>query len=243
MRRLISLFALTLICGLSAGAASAQDSYGGGRWQDRDDDRRWGGLPSGSYRESCRDIELRGDVLSARCRAKSGYYNYTTLSLRDCRGGSVENDRGNLRCEGGRYGGDWGGNGGGGGGWNDSRLPEGNYLQTCRDIRVEGDRLTARCRMREGGYSYTDIRLRECRGGRVENLNGTLQCEGAGYSGGRLPAGNYRDTCRDISLQGDRLTARCRDKWGDYRLTALSLSDCNGGQVENSNGNLVCRGW
>lgn len=133
--------------------------------------------------------------------------------------------------------------GNGGGGWNDSRLPEGNYLQTCRDIRVEGDRLTARCRMREGGYNYTDMRLRECRGGRVENLNGTLQCEGAGYSGGRLPTGNYRDTCRDISLQGDRLTARCRDKWGDYRLTALSLSDCNGGQVENSNGNLVCRGW
>jgi len=194
-----------------------------------------GGLPGGSYQDSCRDIDLRGDVLTARCRNRDGYYNPTSLSLRDCRG-NVENSNGNLRCTGGN-GGNWGGNGGWNGG--NDRLPDGNYQQSCRDIDLRGDRLTARCRMREGGYNYSSLSLRECRGGRVENLNGTLQCEGA--YGGRLPSGSYRDTCKDISVRGDVLTARCRDKWGDYRVTSLSLRDCRSDYVENRKGQLTCR--
>jgi len=224
-----SLATLLAACALSLCLpqnAAAQDRYGG---------NGNAGLPSGNYRETCRDIGMRGDVLSARCRNRNGYYNATSLSLRDCRGGYVENNNGNLRCTGG--GGDnWGGNGG----WN-GRVPDGNYQQSCREIDVRGDRLSARCRMREGGYNYSSLSLRECGGGRVENLNGTLQCEGAYNGGGRLPAGNYRDTCKDISARGDTLTARCRDKWGDYRISSLSLRDCRSNSVENRNGQLACR--
>lgn len=62
-------------------------------------------IPDGTYRQSCRDIDVRrtggqGRVLTARCRTNSGYFNPTSLNLRDCRG-EVENRNGNLQCRGG----------------------------------------------------------------------------------------------------------------------------------------------
>ncbi|WKL58381.1 beta/gamma crystallin-related protein [Asticcacaulis sp. ZE23SCel15] len=112
----LSALAACAIVALSPASASAQA-----------EERHWGGgpggnnLPEGNYRQSCRDIDVRRGQLTAQCRTKNGGYRYTSLSLRDCRRGWVENRNGNLWCEVGGYpggpgGGYPGGPGGGGGG-------------------------------------------------------------------------------------------------------------------------------
>jgi len=61
--------------------------------------------------------------------------------------------------------------------------PPGSYLQTCRDVAVEGNTLTARCR-RAGGGGYDQTALPDfgrCARGSIGNNNGQLQCN---YTGG-----------------------------------------------------------
>lgn len=68
-----------------------------------------GGVPQGSYLESCRDIRLDGSLLRARCEARNGAPVTSFIDINSCRGRDIANDRGYLRCE--RDGGDrpgWG---------------------------------------------------------------------------------------------------------------------------------------
>jgi len=63
----------------------------------------------------------------------------------------------------------------------------------------------------------------------------------AGYAQA-LPSGSYRESCRDIRMQGPTLTALCRRANGrGEQLTALNIAHCVG-DVGNNNGNLVCNG-
>jgi CVNH domain len=55
------------------------------------------------------------------------------------------------------------------------------------------------------------------------------------------PPGSYRESCRDIRMQGPNLTALCRTARGHERLTALDIAHCVG-DIGNSNGSLVCNG-
>ena len=59
-------------------------------------------------------------------------------------------------------------------------------------------------------------------------------------SGRALPIGSYRETCRNISLNGDRLRARCIAKDGQSVASTLSVRTCRGAQVRNDNGRLTC---
>lgn len=59
-------------------------------------------------------------------------------------------------------------------------------------------------------------------------------------SGRALPVGSYRETCRNISLNGDRLRARCIAKDGQSVASTLSVRACRGAQVRNDNGRLTC---
>ena len=70
--------------------------------------------------------------------------------------------------------------------WNGSYdpLPQGSYQTTCRDISAFNGRLYARCQAPGGTMQDTDITYRGCARGRVENINGRLQCEGAGQGQG-----------------------------------------------------------
>lgn len=54
------------------------------------------------------------------------------------------------------------------------------------------------------------------------------------------PAGTYQQSCRDISLRGDDLRARCRDNRGHYHDTSLDGADRCWGDISNSDGHLVC---
>jgi CVNH domain len=174
MRRIISLFSfafLMMVTGAALPQAASAQTYGSR-----------GGLPDGNYQETCRDIRVDNNRLTARCRTNSGYYNSTALNLRECRGGYVENYDGNLVCTGKGNGQDRWGNGYGndrrGDRWDNGYrdLPQGGYRDTCRDIRVDRDVLTAYCRTKFGDWNYTSLNLRDCRGGNVENKRGVLVC-------------------------------------------------------------------
>lgn len=74
-----------------------------GGWQgdrDRDHDRGgyWqGGMPRGTYQQTCQNVGRNGDRLMARCQRKDGGWRDTSIDFRGCRG-EIVNDDGNLRC-------------------------------------------------------------------------------------------------------------------------------------------------
>jgi len=55
-------------------------------------------MPGGSYLQSCRDVQLRGDRLVATCRSEHGHWNRTALgNIGRCAGG-ISNSDGRLVC-------------------------------------------------------------------------------------------------------------------------------------------------
>jgi CVNH domain len=149
--------------------------------------------------------------------------------------------------------------------------PYGSYQQTCRDIRSDGDRLSAHCQRADGGWNDTSLDYRNCRG-EVINDNGNLRCGGdnRGYNGGHddrsydnrgydnrsndnrgyysdgrweggLPPGDYKRTCRNMSVNGDRLNATCERVDGGWRNTTLKHFDRCQSMIVNDNGNLRCQ--
>jgi hypothetical protein len=60
-------------------------------------------------------------------------------------------------------------------------MPQGSYLQSCRDIGIQGDSLVAVCRTVDGrGQRTTLAAVNHCVGD-IGNNNGNLQCN---YDGG-----------------------------------------------------------
>jgi hypothetical protein len=56
--------------------------------------------------------------------------------------------------------------------------PQGSYLQSCRDVRMQGTTLTAVCRRANGrGEQQTALGVAHCVGD-IGNNNGALQCNG-----------------------------------------------------------------
>ncbi len=191
--------------------------------------------PRGSYQSSCKNIKVRGDVLYARCKDNNNHWVDSSLNDYDRCGGDISNLNGQLSC--GQGGGSYG-------------APAGDYTQTCRDIRVEGNTLRARCQTGNGDWvdTYLDSYNR-CRNG-ISNINGQLRCNGGGYGDGdrdrdgghrgRAPGGSYSQTCRDIRVHGDRLEAECDTGNGDWRRSSLDHFDDCYGEIVNDNGQLEC---
>lgn len=63
-------------------------------------------------------------------------------------------------------------------------LPGGSYQRSCRDLTAFNGRLYGRCQSSNGQMVDSEINHRACPRGRVENINGRLQCEGGGSGGG-----------------------------------------------------------
>jgi hypothetical protein len=57
-----------------------------------------GGVPSGSWAQSCRGGDMRGAVFRAECRTEDGRWNATILDMRNCPTGQAENRNGSLVC-------------------------------------------------------------------------------------------------------------------------------------------------
>jgi CVNH domain len=198
-------------------------------WRDRDL------LPRGSFRETCRNIRMRGDSLSARCQTMSGSWIRSSLDDVDHCVGEIVNDDGHLQC--GRR------------GWQAT----GTFVQTCAPIYINGDVLHARCQTGDGRWVWSSLNDADgCRAG-IINIDGQLRCGGGdgddrdrGHEGdhdrghGGLPRGSYAQTCQSIELHGDTLHARCETRDGHWISTDLNDVDRCRGDVTNQDGHLVC---
>jgi hypothetical protein len=224
MRRLITSWAIALVCIAVQGVGRAQS------------------VPSGSYQQSCKNIDVRDEVLTANCQDTDGKWEATQLrDYRSC-GSDIMNDNGALRCSNtapvSNYQPGY-----------QAGVPNGSYTQSCQDVHIDGDDLKARCQTSDGNWHNAKLDdYQKCRGD-VVNDNGKLRCvNGAftpGYAGGyRGPVGvvgtPYTQTCKDIKSHGDELEARCKNNNGGWQNTSIhDYRKCHG-QIVNQDGALRC---
>lgn len=233
---LASVATLTLAAGAALLSGSADAQFSG-----RPDDG-WGasrGMPGGSWRESCRFPNMRGPMLVAQCRTSYGRWAEARINPEQCRGGRLANDEGRLVCE--MSGRGWGN----GGSW---EIPGGSWRESCRYPVMRGRFLSAECRTSRGDWSNVTVDIRACRSGRLANIEGTLSCEGGrgsgnGYGGGdaSYPGGSWRESCRNAAMNGEMLSAQCKNRGGYWTNSAVDVRNCRPRRVENENGQLVCR--
>lgn len=98
-----------------------------------------------------------------------------------------------------------------------------SFQDSCRDIRISGSNLSARCLRERGSYVATSLEIRG-----ITNVNGTLEYgrDGRGRS-------SYQETCNDIRISGANLSARCQRADGSSNYTSITLRD-----IVNNNGRL-----
>ncbi|MEH2335255.1 LamG-like jellyroll fold domain-containing protein [Nostoc sp.] len=101
-----------------------------------------------------------------------------------------------------------------------------NYQETCTDISILGDVLSATCRKRDDSLNNTSIVLKG-----IENIDGQLTIIDP-----NKPS-NYQGSCSDISVQGNLLSATCRKGDGSLNKTSIVLDG-----IENIDGNLIYKG-
>ena len=98
-----------------------------------------------NYQNSCRNIQVDGTNLSARCRRINGGSTRTSIPIR-----GIENRNGTLT-------------------YLSDATDSSNYQNSCRNIQVSKTFLSARCRRINGGSNLTSIQIRG-----IENRDGTL---------------------------------------------------------------------
>ena len=194
-------------------------------WEDR-----WS---HGSASKSCQNMERHGNMVMASCQSKDGSWHDTTLRHANKCQGDIVNDDGNLRCALGSNG--WLG-------WNNG-IPGGTYTQTCRNVTGNSDRLDAECQARDAKWRHT-ILLKNARcQGQIENDDGHLGCRTGAKtwigSVGGIPGGSYLATCDEVSMDGDRLRAKCVGTDRHHHDAELrDPQSCV--DIANMNGTLSC---
>lgn len=98
-----------------------------------------------------------------------------------------------------------------------------SFQDTCRDIRIYGATLSARCLTARGDYVSTSIEIRG-----IGNNNGTLE-----YTRNDRGRSTYQETCDNIRISGTNLSAQCRRADGSNNYTSIYLRD-----IVNNNGRL-----
>ncbi|MGB3364555.1 MAG: CVNH domain-containing protein [Thermodesulfobacteriota bacterium] len=126
-----------------------QRGGGGGNW-----------LPPGNYQNSCRNMNVNGDILQAQCQRRDGTWRFTSIDYDECYD-DISNRNGRLVC-GQRH--------------HHNMLPRGSYKQSCQDYSVNGDELQAQCQKRNGEWRWSSIDFGDCYGD-IANHNGRLVCE------------------------------------------------------------------
>lgn len=115
------------------------------------------------------------------------------------------------------------------------QFPYGNYKDSCKKIIVIGHMLEAKCRARDGSWQHSILYYKPC-SGPIRNDNGSLTCD---QTPQWLPPGNYKETCRGINVEGNRLWAECRKEDGGWRESSINYNNCYS-DLANQNGRLVC---
>ncbi len=116
------------------------------------------GQPAGSYTDSCRNIQMKGSTLHAVCKSLDGRELPTSLKDANRCAEGVANINGILNCE------------------VSGVLPPGSYIATCKDVRLQGNTLSATCNDGKDHWRNTSMRDANKCGGDIANQNGTLRC-------------------------------------------------------------------
>lgn len=91
--------------------------------------------------------------------------------------------------------------------------PPGSYLRQCRDISLNGQFLSARCRSAYGGWAQSSINVASCSTDIGVDREGGLVCGGPGAEPDRLPPPDVRPPPgygRDTAIIFDRFGFRGR---------------------------------
>jgi len=118
------------------------------------------------------------------------------------------------------------------------QYPPGNYRDTCTDLLKIGHMLEAKCRKQDGTWQSTVIFYGNCDGS-IHNNNGQLTCNQGGGGNNWLPPGNYKNSCRNMNVNGDILQAQCQRRDGSWRFSSIDYDECYD-DITNQNGRLQC---
>jgi hypothetical protein len=97
------------------------------------------------------------------------------------------------------------------------------FQNSCRNIRVAGNTLSATCLRANLTRNNTSILIRG-----IDNINGVL------IAGNINNLSTYQNSCRNIQIYGITLVARCQRRNGTFNLTSVFVPGIN-----NINGNLT----
>ena len=107
--------------------------------------------PNGTYKESCRNINVENNALYATCRNVNGDWKEANLQLGYCNY-AIYNTDGALACT----------------------LPYGTYQRSCRNAHVMNGVLAAECKTSSGGWVATSVSAACNRD--LSNNDGRLTC-------------------------------------------------------------------
>jgi CVNH domain len=154
-------------------------------------------VPSGSYQQTCRNIDARGSTLYASCENTSGGWQSTQLRDFQRCSGEIQNINGSLQCSvSGNRGYDQGDDQNRGrdadrgrdedrrrdgdrdqdGNQAYDRGPQGSYIQSCQNVSTNGNTLQASCQKKNGKWRQTSLRNYNRCNRDISNNNGKLQC-------------------------------------------------------------------
>lgn len=105
-------------------------------------------------------------------------------------------------------------------------LPTSSYQDSCDNIAISGNVLSADCRKKDGQFVQSSIVLRG-----IENADGVLMATSSDQPS------SYQDSCDDISISGNTLSAICKTKAGMQNQTTLTLDG-----IQNTDGVLTYTG-
>jgi len=177
------------------------------------------GIPPGSYKKTCKDIQIIATKLWAVCEKADGSYEKSTLNYQHCEG-DISNNNGRLSCR--QKAG--------------KQPPNGSYKNSCKNIRVDGKQLKAKCEKKNGKWNNTSIKYKNCNKD-IKNDNGNLTCGGGNST--KFPKGSYKKSCKNLQKEGKWLEADCKNKNGKWKHSSIKFKNCKNG-IYNDNGKLRC---
>lgn len=172
--------------------------------------------PPGSWQQSCSDGRWDGLVFQAQCQRANGRVLLTRLDMQGY-GGWVTNCDGRLTrapdCRGVPH---------------QNNFPTGSWRQSCADPVWDQRTIRATCRDRSGSWQSASFDtnmpffdLSNCDG----KLIGAASCTDQSLDG--LPPGNWRNYCRQATLEDGILRANCIHN-GEWGPRALNVRNHNG---------------
>lgn len=127
-------------------------------------------------------------------------------------------------------------------------LPEGPWVESCRDASIDGSVLRAVCRTDRGAWRQARLDVRNCDSD-IYNNNGQLVCDRPATRAralvepmrNALPSGDWVSVCRSAAVRDYQMRAECFDGDNQWWASDLNLKRCARNDVTVRGGVLRCR--